>query len=92
MGTQVHMQEYAPNSRIPFLPNVKIAMPPLVLFIISMILLNPIDFHKFLTLQEITSLKIPSFYKKEGLCESLQVMLCTFLMICIIQIDAGLLA
>jgi hypothetical protein len=35
MGTQVHMQEFAPNSRIPFLPNVKIAMPPLVLFIIS---------------------------------------------------------
>ena len=33
MGTQVHMQELAPNSRIPFLPNVKIAMPPLVLFV-----------------------------------------------------------
>jgi hypothetical protein len=30
--------------------------------------------------------------KDEGLCESLQVMLCKFLMICIIHIDAGLLA
>jgi hypothetical protein len=30
--------------------------------------------------------------KDEGLCKSLQVMLCKFLMICIIQIDAGLLS
>ena len=38
MGTRVHIRDLnLPfNSRIPFLPDVKIAIPPLVLFIISM--------------------------------------------------------
>jgi hypothetical protein len=42
MGTKVHIRDFnlPLNSRIPFLPDVKIAMPPLVLFMISMAVTN----------------------------------------------------
>jgi hypothetical protein len=36
-GLEFHLPSPTPNSRIPFLPDVKFAMPPLVLFIISIV-------------------------------------------------------